>query len=101
MAAPVLFGNAELAAGGGHDTNMFLHVSPDAATRTPLVAGWFGQVAPQLEAALTLGGWRIEGGYSLDYRGSGAAGHLALQEGRLSLASAPLGPVQPRLEAFV
>jgi hypothetical protein len=79
----VAVGAAEIAAGGGHDTNMFLQVSPDPAMREPLaVAG---------------GGWRLEGSYDLDYRRAEGAGHLLHQELEVTLAVPPLGPLSPTL----
>jgi hypothetical protein len=78
---PALIGNVEVAGGGGHDDNMFLSVTPDAA---PVVGGWFGRVAPRLVAALATDSLRLEASYALDYR-SAAAGHLVGQRAELGL----------------
>lgn len=80
IAQTVVFGTGEVAVGGGHDTNIFLQVLPDAGTREPLVGGWFGRVAPTLAAALAVGEWRLETSYGLDYRNSREAGNLLLHE---------------------
>jgi hypothetical protein len=96
---PALFGTAEVSAGGGEDSNMFLPVSVDPAMRPPLVGGWFGRVAPRLSAALAGGGWRLEGSYALDYRASDAAGRLADQRVDLALAFPRLGRLAAVLTA--
>jgi hypothetical protein len=100
-AEPALFGSAELAAGGGHDDNMFLQVSPDTLTREPPLSGWFGHLGPRLGAGLSAAGLRLDLTYSLDYRGSAAAGHLALQQGELSLALPHFGRLRSTLIATV
>jgi hypothetical protein len=92
-----VFGGADLAVGGGYDTNMFLQVSPDAAMRQPRIAGWLAHVEPRLGTALAAGGWRFELSYSLDYRGSQAAGHLTLQELELALGTPSLGRLRATL----
>jgi hypothetical protein len=80
LGQPAAFGTAEVTAGAGHDTNMFLPVAADPAVRPPLVGGWFGRAAPRLGAALTGGGWKLELSYSLDGRHSDAAGTLVEQQ---------------------
>ena len=96
-AQPAVIGSAEVLAGAGHDSNMFLQVTPDPATAAPLVSGWFGRVAPALGGALAWPGWRLGLAYKLDYRGSDAAGSMLQHEGELSLAVPALGPVRPWL----
>jgi hypothetical protein len=96
-AEPALFGTGEVSASGGYDSNMFLQVSPDAAMRVPQVAGYYGRVSPRLGAGLSAGGWRLDLIYDLDYRGSDAAGQLALQELDLSIAFPKLGRLRPTL----
>jgi hypothetical protein len=96
-AEPAVFGTAEATVGGGHDNNMFLQVSPDAAARQPRVTGWFGHAAPRLGLALSAGGWRFDLSYFGDYRGSEAAGHLILQQADLSIAFPKLGAFRPTL----
>src|SRR4051812_16012655 len=71
-----VLGTAEVAAGGGHDSNMFPPLVVDPTTRPPLVGGWFGRAAPRLSAGVVAGGWRVETAYALDYRASNAAGQL-------------------------
>jgi hypothetical protein len=78
---PALLGTAEVAAGGGNDTNMLLTVAPDAA---PAVGGWFGRVAPRLSGTLATLPLRVTLAYALDYRG-GQAGRLLGHRGELSL----------------
>jgi hypothetical protein len=90
-------GAAEVSAGGGHDTNMFLQVSADPGLREPLVKGWFGRAAPKLSIALALGGWRLETSYQLDYRRVESAGNLMHQELDLSISTPALGPLSPTL----
>lgn len=85
-AEPAAFATGEVSLGGGHDSNMFLHVSPDAATREPRIEGWFGRASPRLAGGLSAAGWRLDLIYDLDYRGSNAAGSLAMHELELSLA---------------
>jgi len=92
-----IFGTAEVAVSGGHDTNMFLQVSPDAAMRQPRISGFFGHGAPRLGAGLSAGGWRLDLSYSGDYRGSEAAGHLILQQGELTIAFPRMGPFRATL----
>jgi hypothetical protein len=101
LADPAAFGTAEIGVGGGHDSNMFLHVSPDVATREPRTAGWFGQAAPKLGAGLTAGRWRLDLEYSLDYRGSRMAGHLMVQELELAVSLPPLGWLRPTVSGVV
>ena len=96
-AQPAVIGSAEVLAGGGHDSNMFLQVTPDPTTAAPLVSGWFVRVAPLLDGALAWPDWRLGLAYKLDYRGSAAAGSMLQHEGELSLAGPALGPVRPRL----
>jgi hypothetical protein len=96
-AEPALFGTAEVSASGGHDTNMFLQVSPDAAMREPRISGYYGRVSPRLGAGLSAAGWRLDLVYDLDYRGSDAAGHLLLQQIDLSIAAPRLGRLRPTL----
>jgi hypothetical protein len=96
-AEPAAFGTAELAAGGGYDSNMFLQVSPDTATREPRLAGWYGHLEPRLGAALAAAGWRFNLSYTLDYRGSQAAGHLALQQIDAAIVAPHLGRLRPTL----
>lgn len=96
-AQPAVIGSAEVLAGAGHDSNMFLQVTPDPATAAPLVSGWFGRVAPALGGALAWPGWRLGLAYQLDYRGSQAAGSMLQHQGELSLAVPALGPVRPWL----
>ena len=93
-AQPAVIGSAEVLAGAGHDSNMFLQVTPDPATAAPLVAGWFGRVAPALGGALAWPGWRLGLAYKLDYRGSDAAGSMLQHEGEVSLAVPALGPLR-------
>jgi hypothetical protein len=85
-AQPVAIGSAEVLAGAGHDSNMFLQITPDPAAAAPLVSGWFGRVAPALGGALAWPSWRLGLVYRLDYRGSEAAGSMLQHEGELSLA---------------
>jgi len=99
IAEPAAFGTVEVAVSGGHDNNMFLQVSPDAATRQPRIAGWFGHAAPRLGGAVSVGGWRFDLSYAGDYRGSEAAGHLILQQADLSIAFPRLGRLRPTLVA--
>lgn len=94
-ADPAIFGTAEVSASGGYDSNMFLQVSPNAATREPNVAGWFVHGSPRLGAGLSVGGWRLDLVYDVDYRGSDAAGHLILQQLDLSVAAARIGRLRP------
>ena len=96
-AQPAVIGSAEVLAGAGHDSNMFLQVTPDPATAAPLVSGWFGRVAPALGGAVAWPGWRLGLAYQLDYRGSQAAGSMLQHQGELSLAVPALGPVRPWL----
>jgi hypothetical protein len=96
-AEPAVFGTAELAAGGGYDSNMFLQVSPDVATREPRLFGWFAHLEPRLGAALAVGGWRFDLSYAVDYRGSQAAGHLALQQVDLAIVALHIGRLRPTL----
>jgi Glycogen recognition site of AMP-activated protein kinase len=98
-AQPALFGSAEVTVGAGHDTNMFLPVSLDAAMRQPRASGWFARGAPRLGGALAAGGWRLDGSYALDYRGSEVAGHLVEQRVELALTAPRLGRLQPALAA--
>jgi hypothetical protein len=100
-AQPAVIGSAEVLAGAGHDSNMFLQVTPDLATAAPLVSGWFGRVAPALSGALAWPGWRLGLAYQLDYRGSQAAGSMLQHQGELSLAVPALGPVRPWLGVSV
>jgi len=85
-AQPAAIGSAEVLAGAGHDSNMFLQITPDPAAAAPLVSGWFGRVAPALSGALAWPSWRLGLAYRLDYRGSDAAGSMLQHEGELSLA---------------
>jgi hypothetical protein len=101
VAEPVLFGTAEVTAGAGHDTNMFLPVATAATMRPPLIGGWFGRAAPRVGGALTAGNWRLETSYALDYRGSEAAGRLVEQRVEAGLTLPRLGPLQPGLAASV
>jgi hypothetical protein len=80
---------------------MFLQVSPDAAMRQPNIAGWFGHLEPRLSTALAAGGWRFDLSYALDYRGSEAAGHLALQQVELAIAVLNIGRLRPTLTGTV
>ncbi len=95
-ASAAISGTAEIAAGVGHDTNMFLQVAPDAAGGG-VVGGYFGRAAPALTGALTKGGLRLEVSYAADYRYSAGARHLLWQEMDLSLALPPLGPLRWRV----
>lgn len=97
VADPAIFGTVEVGVSGGHDDNMFLQVSPDAATRQPRIAGWFGHATPRLGVALSVGGWRFDLSYAGDYRGSQVAGHLILQQLDLSIAFPRLGRLRPTL----
>jgi hypothetical protein len=92
-AAGQVVGTAEVAAGAGHDSNMFPPLVVDPATRPPLVGGWFGRVAPRLSAGVVAAGWRLETAYVLDYRGSDAAGHLVDQRLELGVNLPRLGPL--------
>ena len=96
-AQPAAIGSAEVLAGAGHDSNMFLQITPDLATAAPLVSGWFGRVAPALSGALAWPGWRLALSYRLDYRGSEAAGSMLQHEAELSLAVPALGRLRPWL----
>jgi hypothetical protein len=96
-AEPALFGSAEVGVSGGHDDNMFLQVSPDAATRQPRISGWFGHATPRLALGLSVAGWRFDLSYDADYRGSQVAGHLVLQQVDLSIAFPRLGSFRPTL----
>jgi hypothetical protein len=98
-AQPALLGSAEVTVGTGYDTNMFLPVTLDAAMRQPRSSGWFGRAAPRLGAALAAGGWRLDGSYALDYRGSEVAGHLVEQRVELALTAPRLGRLQLALAA--
>ncbi|HJX54164.1 MAG TPA: hypothetical protein VJ801_15460 [Polyangia bacterium] len=60
-AQPVVIGSAEVLAGAGRDSNMFLQITPDPAAAAPLVSGWFGRVAPALGGALAWPSWRCLG----------------------------------------
>jgi hypothetical protein len=93
-AQPALFGSAELATGGGYDDNMFLQVSPDVVASQARLSGWFAHLEPRLGAGLAAAGWRFDLSYSVDYRGSQAAGHLALQQGELGVAVPHFGPLR-------
>jgi hypothetical protein len=59
-AQPVAIGSAEVLAGAGHDSNMFLQITPDPAAAAPLVSGWFGRVAPALGGALAWPSWSLD-----------------------------------------
>jgi hypothetical protein len=98
-AQPVLLGSAEVTAGAGHDTNMFLPVATDATTRPPVIGGWFARAAPRLGAALSTGDWRLQLAYALDYRRSDAAGQLAEQHLELALTAPRLGRLQTSVAA--
>jgi hypothetical protein len=100
-AEPAAFGSAELAAGGGYDSNMFLQVSPDTAAREPRLSGWFAHVEPRLGTALSAGGFRFDLSYALDYRGSEAAGHMALQQVDLAIVLLNIGRLRPTLTGTV
>jgi len=100
-AQPVAIGSAEVLAGAGHDSNMFLQITPDPATAAPLVSGWFGRVAPALSGALAWPRWRLGLAYRLDYRGSDAAGSMLQHEGELSLAMPALGGLRSWLGVSV
>jgi hypothetical protein len=100
-AEPAGFATGEIGLGGGYDDNMFLQISPDAALREPLVSGAFAHVAPRVGAGLAAGGWRLDLGYLLDYRGSDAAGHLAFQEAELAVAFPSLWRLRPTLTGKV
>jgi hypothetical protein len=101
IAQPALFGTAEISAGGGHDTNMFLPVATAATTHPPRIGGWFGRAAPRVGGALRAGTWRLETSYALDYRGSDAAGRLVEQRVDAGLTIPRLGPLQPGVAASV
>jgi hypothetical protein len=92
-AAAQVLGTAEVAAGAGHDSNMFPPLVVDPTTSPPLVGGWFGRAAPRLGAGVVAGGWRIETAYALDYRGSDAAGHLIDQRLELTVNLPRSGPL--------
>ena len=72
---------------------MFQQLSLDPTVAQPRVAGWFARAAPRLTGALTLGGWRLEAAYQLDYRGTEVAGSLLHQEGELTTTLPRLGPL--------
>jgi hypothetical protein len=95
LGEPALIGNVELAAGGGHDSNMFLSVTPGS----PVVGGWFGRVAPRVVGALALDGLRLETSYALDYRGSDAGGRLVGQRLELGLILTPWTRLKTSLTA--
>jgi hypothetical protein len=101
VAEPALFGSAEVGASGGYDSNMFLQVSPDVAMREPNISGYYGRVSPRMGAGLSVGGWRFDLVYDLDYRASDAAGQLALHEIDFTIALAKLGRLRPTLIASV
>ncbi len=100
-AQPAAIGSAEVLAGAGHDSNMFLQITPDPAAAAPLVSGWFGRVAPALSGALAWPSWRLGLAYRLDYRGSDAAGSMLQHEGELSLAMPALGGLRSWLGVSV
>ncbi len=95
LAQAAVFGSAEVAAGGGHDTNFFLQVLPEAALREPRIEGWFARVAPTVSAAAAAAGWRLESSYALDWRRGPTVGNLLHQEIELSVATPRLGPASP------
>lgn len=99
-AGPTLIGAAEIAAGAGHDTNMFLQVALDPAQRGAPVGGWFMRAAPRLTGALvTGGGWRVDAAYQLDYRHGETAGGMLHHEVELSVAPPRLGALALSLGA--
>jgi hypothetical protein len=100
-AQPTAIGSAEVLTGAGHDSNMFLQITPDLVNAEPLISGWFGRVAPALSGALAWPEWRLGLSYRLDYRGSQAAGSMLQHEGELSLAVPALGRLRPWLGVSV
>jgi hypothetical protein len=83
--------------GGGHDDNMFLAAAPTASDPLLRLGGWYGSVSPALMGGVGSGGLRLEASLLGDYRGSDPVGYLYHQQGRLSLALPPLGPLRVQL----
>jgi hypothetical protein len=86
-------GSAEVFAGGGYDTNLFLQVAaqPDSPAYRPY-SGGFARLAPAATGALAGAGVRLELRYGADIRQTIGSGTLFMQDAQLGFILAELGP---------
>jgi hypothetical protein len=98
--APRWSASAELGAGGGHDSNLFLQVaaSPDSPN-FHAYSGGFLRLDPAIEGALAGEGFRFALRYDAALLQTFGSGRLAIQVGDLSLWLPELGPLGLRLAA--
>ena len=97
-AAPQPSAAADVFAGGGYDSNLFLLVAadPDSPTYRPY-AGGFLRLAPAATLALAGDDLRLELRGSTDVRQTFGSGTLFIDEGQLTLIRPEVGPFDVRL----
>ena len=93
-------GSADVFAGGGYDTNLFLQVAaqPGSPAYRPY-SGAFARLAPAVAGALAGAGVRLELRYGADIRQTVGSGTLFVQDAQLGFTLAELGPFGALLAA--
>jgi hypothetical protein len=91
--------SAELLAGGGHDTNLFLQVaaSPDSATWHATEGPWFWRLAPVVSGVLSGERLRLKIEYGADLRGAEGSGVMIVQEGTATVTLLEIGRIAASL----
>lgn len=93
--------SADVTAGGGYDTNLFLLVaaSPESPTYRAY-RGWFARLAPSVAGALVGDDLRLELRLGSDIRQTAGSGTVFFEDAQLSLIRPDLGPVDVRVAAI-